>query len=364
MTNKKILILNRSIDEGGIDVVGTELAKFLASAGYDTHLAVLFQTARKKSLPQVTIHNLSIPPSPSYIKKFSNLKQRLDHFRALTSDLNPAIVIAEGIMSAVYVGLDKRFGAKYRAVMTVHNILSQDRRGPTSTLERQALRLAVPYADHWVAVSQAVADDFANLYHVSNISVVHNAATPRKPAHKIPGEFIFSAGRLTQQKDFPTLIRAFRIVADRHPKLKLLIAGSPEPGQEKNKAALENLIQHLDLRGQVVLLGHISNVADFLHSSIFFTMSSVYEGMPIVALDALGLGRAVVATDVPGIREAVGDAGLYSPIGDERSLAKNIEKLLSDNKLKSNLEKKALLQAKKFTPSVANKPWLKILEEL
>jgi glycosyltransferase involved in cell wall biosynthesis len=361
---KKILILNRSIDEGGIDVVGTELAKFLASVGYDTHLAVLFETNRQKSLPKVSIHSFAIPPARNYLKKLINLKDRFNQFRALVRKIEPDIVIAEGNIPNVIVGLDKRFAAPYRSVLTVHNILSRDLRGVSGRLELQALKFVAPYIDRWVAVSTSVAEDFKSLLAVGNVSTVYNAVNVPKKIGKIPGSFVFSAGRLTFQKDFPTLIRAFRIVADRHPKLKLLVAGSSESGQEKNKIEIESLIKNLDLKGQVILLGHISNVADYLNSSIFFVMSSIYEGMPIVALDAISLGKAVVATDVPGIREAVGDSGLYSPIGNEQALAKNMEKLLTDAKLLTALEKNALKQAKNFTPAVANKSWLKLLEKL
>lgn len=365
MAVKKILILNRAIDQGGIDVVGTELAKFLAANGYEAHLAVLFEGDRKKVLPKVQIHSFSVPPSSSYIQKFLNLYRRFDSFRTLTKELQPDAVIAEGNVPCIIVGLDKKFGASYQAIMTAHNIMSRDLRGPVGKLELLALKFIAKSANLWVAVSSAVGEDTEALLSVNNVDVVYNAvSSPKKPSQEIPEDFIFSAGRITAQKDFPTLIRAFRIVADRHPKLKLLIAGAPEPGQEKFKTDLETLIKSIDLKGQVVLLGQVSNVSDYLSSAKFFVLSSIYEGMPIIALEALGLGKAVVATEVPGTKEAVGSAGLFSPIGDEVALAKNISRLLSDRALQKELESKAKDQAKKFSPAEVNKPWLKILENL
>lgn len=364
MSSKKILIFNRSLDEGGIDVVGTELARFLAPS-FEVHLAVLFTTSRKKTLPKVTIHVLDVPPATNYFQKLFNIYHRFNAFRRLTADLQPDIVIAEGNLQNVLVGLDRRFGASYYTVFTIHNVLSQDLHGITGLLELRALRIAAPFADKWVAVSKAAADDSRQLFNISNIAVIHNSVRPpKKSTAKLPGSFILAAGRLAKQKDFPTLIRAFRIVADRHRHIKLLIAGAPETGQEKNQKELEAFIRSFDLKDRVMLLGQITNLPDYLHSCQFFVMSSIYEGLPIVALEALALGKAVVATDVPGIHEAVGDAGLYSAIGNEQALAKNIERLLMDEKLRVSLEKKALDQFKNFTPAISNKSWVKVLTDI
>jgi glycosyltransferase involved in cell wall biosynthesis len=362
---KRILILNRAIDQGGIDVVGTELAKFLASCGFETHLAVLFEGDRKKPLPKVSVHSFQIPPSSANLQKLFNLYRRFDAFHSLAVKIQPDVVIAEGTVPCAIIGIDKKFGAPYKAVMTAHNIMSSDLRGVYGKLELRALKFAARYADLWVAVSSSVAQDTKQLLGVRNVEVVYNPVNiPKKSGHKIPGEFVFSAGRLTEQKDFPTLIKAFRIVADRYPKLRLLIAGQPEPRHEEYKKTLEKLIRNLGLKDNVILLGHVSNISDYLASSYFFTMSSIYEGMPIIALEALGIGKAVVATEVPGIKEAVGDAGIYSKISDERTLARNMQKLLSDEKLRKGLEKKALAQARKFSPLAVNRNWIKILEAL
>src|SRR5690349_20968172 len=102
MSSKKILIFNRSLDEGGIDVVGTELARFLAQS-FEVHLAVLFTTARKKTLPKVEVHVLNVPPAKYYLQKFLNLYHRFAAFRKLAQELEPDIVIAEGNLQNILV---------------------------------------------------------------------------------------------------------------------------------------------------------------------------------------------------------------------------------------------------------------------
>jgi CDP-glycerol glycerophosphotransferase len=100
-----------------------------------------------------------------------------------------------------------------------------------------------------------------------------------------------TAGRLSPEKNFPRLIRAFDVVHKKHPDTRLVILGDG-PLREQ----LEQLVSSLGLAGVVVLPGHLSNPYSVMARSDCFVMSSDYEGQPMVLLEALILGVPVVTT--------------------------------------------------------------------
>lgn len=355
---KKVLILNRSISAGGIDRVGTEVAKFLTN-GFDVYLCVFFQD-EDFTFPGVKVIDFHAPPESNLLGKIKNNVKRYTSYRKEIKKIDPDIVIAQGNIPDLMVGLDKKFGSSYRSVLTVHNTLSRDLKGMTGKLEKYFLKLALKQADFWVADSNYVSSDFKTLFGVSNVSTIPNpiSAIPRgeKEFNK---RFIFTAGRLEKQKDFATLLRAFAIVAKEVPFLELIIAGEGSLLEE-----LINLSGDLKIESRVKLIGYEKNLYPYLENCEFFVSSSLYEGMPMVVLQALSLRKAVISTDVPGTIEAVGNAGLFSPVGDAKRLAENMLSVLRDNKLKLKLENEAFLRSKKFSSEEIGKKWVKLLENL
>ncbi|MGI9433001.1 MAG: glycosyltransferase [Myxococcota bacterium] len=130
-------------------------------------------------------------------------------------------------------------------------------------------------------------------------------------------------GRLTDAKDFPTLLDAFAKL-DR-PNLRLVIAGEGEKRSE-----IEQRIRSQDLR--VTLLGLRTDVPDLLRAADLFVLASKVEGFPNVIGEALAAGLPVAATSAGGVPEVVraGVDGCVVPIGDSSALADAVEFLLDD----------------------------------
>ena len=135
--------------------------------------------------------------------------------------------------------------------------------------------------------------------------------------------------RLSPLKNQRCLIEAMRFVADKRPSAKLVVVGWGELEQE-----LKSQAQRLQLQDLVTFLGHraASEVYEILVAIDVFTLSSRCEGFSLTILEAMAARKPVVATDVPGIREAVvnGETGLLVPYGDPRALADAILDLLED----------------------------------
>jgi len=130
---------------------------------------------------------------------------------------------------------------------------------------------------------------------------------------------------LRPQKDFPTLIQAFAHVRRAYPA-RLLILGEGE-----ERPALEALVRQLGLEQDVSLPGFAVNPYPYMARASLFVLSSRWEGLPGVLIEALYCGAPLVATDCPsGPREILRDGqyGQLVPVGDVTALAQAIETTL------------------------------------
>ncbi len=147
---------------------------------------------------------------------------------------------------------------------------------------------------------------------------------------------IISVGRLEDQKDFFTLIKAFSLCYKKEKKIKLFILGDG-----KNRRKIEELIYSLQLQRKIYLLGWKDNVFPYLKLSDIFINSSLYEGFPYVILEAITQKLPIISTDSPyGPREILHDGkyGILTPIGNSLSMAKKIIRFLEDKKLRNKYQ--------------------------
>jgi glycosyltransferase involved in cell wall biosynthesis len=129
---------------------------------------------------------------------------------------------------------------------------------------------------------------------------------------------ILAVGRLTAQKDFSTLIRAFAEVRRSCPA-RLLILGEAE-----ERPALEALVKQLGLEQAVSLPGFVANPYPYMVRAALFVLSSRWEGLPGVLIEALYCGTPAISTGCPsGPREILADGqyGQLAPVGDVQALA-------------------------------------------
>jgi len=197
------------------------------------------------------------------------------------------------------------------------------------------MRLIYRWADAVVAVSQGVAEDTARITGLlpERIHVVRNPVITRSLPEQASElcdhpwlrertqPIILAAGRLTIQKDFATLLRAFARVRARRP-CRLIILGEGRLRRE-----LEALARDLGVSEHVDLPGFQSNPYGFMAAADLFVLSSAWEGSPNVLTEALALGTPVVSTDCPsGPREVLagGRFGPLVPVGNAPALTEAI----------------------------------------
>jgi glycosyltransferase involved in cell wall biosynthesis len=134
-------------------------------------------------------------------------------------------------------------------------------------------------------------------------------------------EFVWlTAGRIVPAKDFPNLLRAFGLVRATGNETRLWIAGEAVDAQlNPVKAFIFGGAK--GFMDQVRWLGLRRDMPALLDAADGFALASAWEGMPLVVGEAMAMGKPVVATDVGGVRELVGDAGVIVPAGNSDALA-------------------------------------------
>jgi glycosyltransferase involved in cell wall biosynthesis len=157
---------------------------------------------------------------------------------------------------------------------------------------------------------------------------------PDAPSEQTPAEvgvppdvpLVLAVGRLTAQKDHPTLLRAFASVREQHEHARLAILGSG-PLEHETRA----LVRKLSLEGAVVLPGRLE-IRDWLERADVFAHTSSWEGFGMVLLEAMLASLPVVATRVSAVPEVVTDAetGLLVDPGDAAGMANALSALLAD----------------------------------
>ena len=182
---------------------------------------------------------------------------------------------------------------------------------------------------------------------------------------KLPPEAIVigTVAALVGHKDYPTLLRAFRQVAEIYPQAVLLALGE---GDERPR--LEILIQELNLTGKVKFIGFREDVNTFFHLFQIYVQSSKMEGLCTSLIEAMHYGLPIAATSAGGIPDLIEDGvtGLLSPPEDFSALAASIHKLLSDRQLAGALGEAARNKAQDFSADLMvernEQVYLKLLE--
>jgi glycosyltransferase involved in cell wall biosynthesis len=321
--------------QGGVERIILTLAEGLVSLGCAVDLLLVKARGLKTRdiPPGVSVTRLnaahtltSLPPLVSYLRK-----RRPDGLLTAKDRANQVALLARS-MARVPTRLVVRMGTTTSTAL-----------GNVGWLKKIAwnlpIRLLYPMADGVVAVSHGVAEDLAAITHLplERFTVIPNPVVSgrltRMAAEPVshpwfqgaePPVFL-GAGRLTRQKDFPTLLRAFAAVRKTLPSRLVIL------GEGSHRSALLELAESLGVHRDVDLPGFVENPYPLMAKASVFVLSSLWEGSPNVLTETMALGTPVVATDCPsGPREILGK-GLYGPLvplGDASAMARAMKQTL------------------------------------
>jgi glycosyltransferase involved in cell wall biosynthesis len=231
---------------------------------------------------------------------------------------------------------------------------------------RNVMKKSYPALDVLVTLTEADGHAYEDLLGQAGKDI-RRARIPNT-AHALGGadadleaKTVLAAGRLTPQKGFDMLIRAWAQVAPSHPDWKLRICGS---GERDDRLARQ--VAERELWGSIEMPGARDLSEEMANASIF-VLSSRYEGFPLVLLEAMSKSLAVVSFDCPtGPSEVIEDHqnGLLVPARDVDGLAAAITELIEDASLRRRLGPEAGQTALEYTIEAIGPRWEALFDEL
>ncbi len=352
----RIAILLPSLTSGGAERVMLNLSRGLLDRGFNVDMVLARAEGAFLSALDPRIHLVDLN-APRVLFAFPSLARYLRQTRphAILSSLphlNLSSILARGWTLRQAQG---DAGVKSRLVLVEHNDLAHASAHGIRRWEKffpAMMRVLYPSADAVVAVSAGVADGLVSHAHLrrDRITVIHNpivtpeiaekAAAPLDHPWFAPGQspVFVAAGRLTIQKDYLTLLRAFAELRQRR-AARLFILGVGELHDELAVQA-----DGLGIGVAVEFAGFQENPFAFMSRAAAFVLSSAWEGFGNVLVEALACGTQVVATDCPSGPAEILDSGKFGrlvPVGDVSALAAAMEAALDHPFSKEFLRERA-----------------------
>lgn len=337
----KILYLITGLGGGGAEKVVCDLADEMFNKGYEVKIA--FLTGSIVVLPK----NKDIELIYLGLNNLSNGCRVYNKFRKIILDFQPDIVHAHMVHANIFARLSRMFITIPKLICSAH-----------STNEGGKLRmLAYRFTHNLAEVTTNVSNEASRNFIVNKavlngeILTVYNGIDLKKfIANNVDlsilkkklnisaeAKVLIAVGRFHEAKDYPNLINAFNIFLEKFDKnlFHLFIVGDGDP---VIITEINNLIKAYSLGNNIHLLGRRDDIVDLLSGADLFVLSSKYEGLPTVIIEAMACEKFVVATDCGGSAEILGETGILVPIENSEALAKGLEIAmnLTENQIREN----------------------------
>jgi len=330
---KKIALFLPTLGGGGAERVFVNLATEFANLGHSVDLVV--------ARPGGSLRG-SVPPSVRVVDL--GVKRVLQALRPLARYLTAyrPDVLLSAMEHANAIAFASRFVSRHsslRLICTTHNVMSNATGTTKDRLLQKLSALVYRRVEGVVAVSEGVAADVSAHTGLSRqrITVIYNPVLSERLQESARGPVdhpflvnrdlpvVLATGRLTEQKDYETLLRAVAIARASRP-LRLLILGEGE-----QRRSLEAFAASLGIKDHVSMPGFTANPYAYMCAADVFALSSRWEGLPTVLIEALGLGCKIVSTDCPSGPSEILDNGRFGElvrVGDANGLAAAIVRSL------------------------------------
>lgn len=356
----KILYVITGLGQGGAERVVCDLANSMFEKGHEVKIAYLTGNVLTKPIhSEIELVNINLNSLMSLPLAYQKLSKTIKNYQ-------PDIVHTHMIHANLFTRLVRIIIPIKKLICTAH-----------SANEGGKLRMGLYRMTHFLS------DITTNVSNVASNAYVEKKAVPKNGIITIYNgvnfnnfkydslarlnietelylesgtKIILAVGRFHYAKNYPNLLNAINIFKENYPfSFKLLIAGDGELRIE-----IEKLIHQLDLSNEVILLGRRNDIPKLMSACDVFVLSSDYEGLPTVLIEALGCQAHVISTQVSGAQEIISDYGSIVPVKNPELLSKAIKDTLSNQN--KNLLGCHYAKAK-FELDIISEKWLKIYNE-
>ena len=361
---KILFIVGNLSSDGGTERVTCEIGSGLARAGHDVVIASLFgpATTSFQLEPAITTCALGLKEAQGGARRALGISSALlSNIRRQQADI---VVLVDSVLFAFCAPWAPFIRA--RMICWEHFNLTTNHGSRLRSIGRSA---AVRLADSIVVLTERDALAWQERYRLGNkVQAIWNPV----PRFALPlsditamdsrsSRIVLAVGRLTEQKGFDVLLRAWAIVAREHPAWQLRIVGWGE-----DEASLKAQAETLGLDDSIVFVGRTSAVEVEYRQAALFAMSSRWEGLPMTLLEAQHFGLPVVSTDCetgPAEILACG-SGVLVNVDDAEALAHEVSALIQDPVRRDAMSALARENAARYDADTLCSQWGQLLTRL
>lgn len=360
---------------GGMERVLANKANYLTGHGYEVVIVTTDQQGLPPFFPlaeQIRCIDLGINYEENNGKSFANklLHYPLKQYRhkkrlaAILEQEKPDITVS---MFCNDAGFITRINDGSKKVLEIHfskfKRLQYNRKGLWRLADLWRSKQdekTVRRFDKFVVLTEEDKGYWGNL---PNITVIPNANTfATSQAAALENKKVIAIGRYTYQKGFERLIEAWNILSPGFPGWKLDIIGN---GEERDK--LQDLIHAYHLDGQVTLVSPTKSIDKVYLDASVLVMSSRYEGLPMVLLEAQAFGLPIVSFACKcGPKDIVanGETGFLVEENDIEGLARQLVKVMKDKNLRKQMGRKAKEASLRYAEDAVMAKWTALFDSL
>lgn len=365
-----------TFSSGGIERVLVNKANSLVKRGVEVHIITTDQAGRYSFYPldeHIQCHDLGV----NYLSRrnrfywqkiyyyWNNIRLHKKRLATLLKSLKVDIVISVNGFETSWLP-DIHDGSKkilefHVARSTLQFLERSGIRGLFDRYLNEKMFSAIKKYDRLIILTK---EDAQNWGEYDNVEVIPNAKTfeYEYPVATLDSKRVIAVGHYTHRKGFERLIHAWSLINKKAAGWTLHIIGDGEKRQ-----SLQHQIDELGLKGSVFLDGISSNIENEYIKSSIFALSSYYEGLPMVLLEAESLGIPVVSFACPsGPRDIItdGEDGFLISDGDIEQLAKRLLELMKDDKKRKEMGYKAFVNSNRFTEDKIMEKWMDLFHRL
>lgn len=354
----RVIVLTDHFGGGGAERVASILINGLSADPYnDVHVCV-FKDVNTYGVAKNRI-SYHLIVEKEYCGILDNIMKIWSLIKTIKK-VKPDVIYSFGPIMASYVIIASFMGGMREKIRIVSSERNDPRREPDTSLKKHIRNICYTHSD--VLVCQTpLAVDILKKYGVNTkFVIIPNPITPNLPSWKGQNsKDIITAARLTEQKNLPLMIKAFKRIHNDYPEFRLVIYG-----EGVLRVMLKKIIEEEELSDCILIPGFAKNIHYVMSQAYMYVSSSDYEGISNSMLEALAIGLPCVCTDCP-----VGGAAMYiqneksgilTKVGNEIDLYEGMKKLIEHKGLAIMISTASKEAVKNLTMSNITKEWLKL----
>lgn len=353
-----ILFLVSNLEPGGAQRVISELSNRMVSMGFKTSIVLLYNDVIYYPLN----NNIQVfKRQLSNRNKIKEQKEKVNFIQQAVKTSKADVVISFLAEINIYASI-ALWNDKVKLIVSERN---DPQREPDSIIKKCLRKIVYKRPDGFVFQTKLAQKYFSKKIQLRSM-IIHNPVKDGLPNSKVVIKDyykIVSIGRLEEQKNYPLALNIVKKLYDKGINVKYYIYG-----QGSCKSSLQEMCINLGIEDQVFFMGTRKNVHSEIIDTDFFIMTSNYEGLPNVLIEAMSMGLVVLSTNCPcgGPAELIkhGINGFLFPISDETGFVETILYLINEKETRLRIGEEAKKIRDIHDINLITEKWIKFIDEV